>query len=514
VKTGVTLQTPSFLLETGKLWYLVKGAGRVYAAISQHVVLVGPLHGQIVLNFDTKGQWQWISQDLTAYPGLRTHLEFWPTNNQEFAVARIAEAPVAPPQPSALNSRIARLVRETKDDADLVKHLNDALRDALHHLEMGTLADAPPGTAELADWVARNPRLWSAEGTLPRTARDLLDAQAKLIAQLQRESRLAPAISELTGVNGRVFIRGNPKSLGEAVPRRHLEAFAGKPFASPSSGRQELAEHFVDTAANPFVPRVMVNRVWHHLLGKGLVPSVDNLGVLGDAPSHPELLDALALHFVKNGWSIKKLIREILLSKTYQMASTPRPEASKLDPDNTWLHRARLRRLEGEALRDAMLSVSGRLDCKAGGPGVLVYLTPFQDGRGRPASGPLDGDGRRSVYLAVRRNFISPFLLAFDYPTPFTTMGRRTVSNVPAQGLILMNDPFVKQQAELWAKRVLKEVPESNARIRAMYRAALARDPSDAELRTCQDSISDDNLAAWTALAQALFSTKEFAFVH
>ena len=117
----------------------------------------------------------------------------------------------------------------------------------------------------------------------------------------------------------------------------------------------------------------------------------------------------------------------------------------------------RMRRLEGEAIRDSILKVSGRLNPAMYGPSVPVYLTPFQDGRGRPGSGPLDGDGRRSIYLAVRRNFLSSFLLAFDTPSPFSTVGRRTVSNVPAQALILMNDPFVHQQADLWAKRVLAE---------------------------------------------------------
>src|SRR5262249_31419330 len=143
-----------------------------------------------------------------------------------------------------------------------------------------------------------------------------------------------------------------------------------------------------------------------------------------------------------------------VVSSAYRMSSSS-GAGDRIDPRNLLLHRMRVRRLEGEAIRDALLAVSGRLNRKRYGPSVAVHLNAFQDGGGRPASGPLDGDGRRSIYLAVRRNFLSPMLLAFDTPSPFSTVGRRTVSNVPAQSLILMNDPFVHQQARVWARRVL-----------------------------------------------------------
>src|SRR5262249_32211558 len=145
------------------------------------------------------------------------------------------------------------------------------------------------------------------------------------------------------------------------------------------------------------------------------------------------------------------------------------------------LHRMRIRRLEGEAIRDAMLAISGRFNGKMYGPSVPVYLNAFQDGRGKPGSGPLDGDGRRSLYLAVRRNFLSSFLLAFDTPIPFSTVGRRTVSNVPAQALILMNDPFVHLQAETWAKHIRKQPMPARERVQRMYLSAFGRPPSDKE---------------------------------
>jgi hypothetical protein len=183
----------------------------------------------------------------------------------------------------------------------------------------------------------------------------------------------------------------------------------------------------------------------------------------------------------------------------------------------------RVRRLEGEAIRDAMLALSGRLDPTMYGRSVPVYLTPFQDGRGRPASGPLDGNGRRSIYLAVRRNFLSSFLLAFDTPIPFSTVGRRTVSNVPAQALILMNDPFVHQQASLWAKRVLAKDGTPQQRIGGMYVSAFGRPPTEAELRSCLDFLDHqahlpggkrDSQAVWADLAHVLFNVKEFIFLN
>ena len=148
--------------------------------------------------------------------------------------------------------------------------------------------------------------------------------------------------------------------------------------------------------------------------------------------------------------SIKRLIRQLVLSSSYQMSSAVDPAAVVVDPANTLLHHARVRRLEGEVIRDAMLAISGRLDESMFGQSIPVHLTEYMKARGLPeTSGPLDGAGRRSIYIAVRRNFIAPMMLAFDTPIPFTTIGRRNSSNVPSQALILLNDPLVAQQAAL-----------------------------------------------------------------
>jgi hypothetical protein len=247
---------------------------------------------------------------------------------------------------------------------------------------------------------------------------------------------------------------------------------------------------------------------------------VDNLGVLGEPPTHPELLDFLADRFVRQGWSLKRLIRALVLSRAYRMSSVSDTHAAVADPQNLLLAHMRHRRLEGEAIRDAVLAVSGRLDRRMYGPPINVHLNEFQTGRGQPPSGPLDGAGRRSVYLSVRRNFLSAFLLAFDTPIPFSTVGRRSVSNVPAQALILMNDPFVHQQAQTWARRTLAEPGPAQQRIQWMYLEALGRPAGEAECPLCLEFLQhrapiawQSDPAAWTDLAHALINTKEFLFV-
>jgi Protein of unknown function (DUF1553) len=368
------------------------------------------------------------------------------------------------------------------------------------------------------------PRLGEGKGGGERWA-ILLDRVRKAENDLPAPRR-AMAMADGTGWNEPVHVRGNHRILGETVPRRFLEVIAGdhQPQPAKGSGRLELAQRMIDSA-KPLLARVMVNRIWQHHFGEGIVRSTDNFGLLGEPPTHPELLDFLAAEFIRQGWSIKQMHRLMLLSRTYQMASTNPSSKGKgevNDPQNKLLHRMPIRRLEAECIRDAILAVSGRLDRKMYGPSVLPYLTSHMDGRGRPeVPGPLDGAGRRSIYINVRRNFLTPIFLAFDYPIPFTTMGRRSTSNVPAQALTLMNNPFVVEQAGIWARRVLAE-PDltSTQRIAKMYETAFARPPSDRELADAllflkeqsQEYGPADEWRAWSDLGHVLFNMKEFIY--
>jgi hypothetical protein len=344
--------------------------------------------------------------------------------------------------------------------------------------------------------------------------RPLLDRYRAVESTIQSPT-LGLAMLDGTGEDARVNVRGNPKNPGEPAPRRFLEVLGEMPAPTSGSGRLELAKRIVDPG-NPLVARVIVNRLWKHHFGVGLVPTPDDLGAMGTPPSHPDLLDWLASEFVRDGWSIKRMHRRMVLSHAYRMVSASDPEFEKADPTNRLLHRMNVRRLDAESVRDAILAVSGRLDPSMFGPSVPTHLTPFMEGRGRPSrSGPLDGEGRRTIYLEVRRNFLEPMLLAFDFPTLPSCIGRRNVSNVPAQALTLLNDPFVLDQAKTWASRVVKTTPDPERRLDDLYRTAFGRPPTERERSESLAFVASrsDEGAAWAELCHVLMNTKEFLFI-
>jgi hypothetical protein len=217
-----------------------------------------------------------------------------------------------------------------------------------------------------------------------------------------------------------------------------------------------------------------------------------------------------------------------VLSQTYRQSSETVAAAAEKDPQNILLHRMPVKRLEAEVIRDAILATSGRLDRQLYGPSIPVHLTGFMLGRGMPASGPLDGAGRRSIYIEVRRNFLSPMMLAFDAPIPFATVGNRGVSNVPAQALMLMNNPFVAAEATRWAQLMIARHPVSASdRIQQMYSIAFCRQPTEVELANnlrfldaqsmqygipAELQMTDERI--WTDLAHVLINSKEFIFVR
>jgi hypothetical protein len=528
-RAGRTIRTPSLTLTSGRLYYLVRGSGQAYAAVDQHALIAGPLHGQLVQSLQSREQFRWILHDLSSYRGQRIHVEFTARPDRAFAIAMVVQAAKAPGEADEPNGIVLQLLADEKmtSPAALAVGYENLFQTAVARLRSDRIAETPKAGdyAQILNWLLWHPELFPLDERgsrrLQTASKSLLDEEASVRGQIQAESRLALAMQDANGVDEHVFIRGSPKACGPLVPRRFLDALAGpKPLPiEHGSGRLELARQMTDPAVDPFIARVLVNRVWYHLFGRGIVGSVDNFGVLGEPPTHPELLDYLSSEFIRQGWSIKHLIRTLVLSSTYAMSSQSGGWADAVDPQDLLLHCLRVRRLEGEAIRDTLLAVSGRLDERAYGPPVPVHLTEFQDGRGRPANGPLDGDGRRSVYLAVRRNFLPSFLLAFDTPIPFSTVGHRTVSNVPAQALILMNDPFVHQQAEVWAHRVLRQDDSPEKRIKVMYETAFGRLPSGEELRAClgfldQQSKLSNKEIAWADLAHALFNVKDFIYLH
>ena len=347
----------------------------------------------------------------------------------------------------------------------------------------------------------------------------------------------------------RVNIGGDPHNLGEEVPRGFLSvaspAKAGRIDShrnlkglyegfQKSSGRLELAEWLIDPQ-NRLLARVMVNRIWNHLFGAGLVRTVDNFGVGGEPPSHPELLDYLASRFVELGWSVKGMIREIVLTRTYRQASRHNLRGHEVDPDNRLLWRANRRRLEAEAYRDSVLAVSGALDRTRGGP-TLPLDIPESIQLGFPTALTQDAKvndeflNRRTIYLpSVRKNQLPQLdlLNLFDFPDPDQTIGARSVTTVPTQSLYLMNSPFLREQALLTARNLLEAaVPDDETRVSDFFLQALNRPATKREVEQALDFIakfeeklgrlpeaSDDlRLRAWARYCHSVFASNEFLF--
>src|SRR5262249_20202420 len=246
-----------------------------------------------------------------------------------------------------------------------------------------------------------------------------------------------------------------------------------RPKDRVSTGRRTAFANWVVSPENPLFARVMVNRVWQHHFGTGLVATTDNLGASGARPSHPELLDYLAAEFVASGWSLKALHRLVLTSAVYRQSSISRPDLDAADPDNRLLARYPIRRLDAEAVRDSLLHVSGELDLRGGGPFVPSTRTP-EGVVEVPES--TSGSHRRSVYLQQRRTQVVTFLQLFDAPTIVTTCGKRTPSTVPLQSLALLNSEFVRAPAPVLARRLASEAGDDpTARLSLAFRRTTGR---------------------------------------
>jgi len=315
-----------------------------------------------------------------------------------------------------------------------------------------------------------------------------------------------------------ICLRGDLRRPGPRVPRGFLSVVGSLGITVPEdqSGRLELAR-WIAHPRNPLTARVYVNRVWQHLLGRGLVATPDNFGTTGQEPTHPELLDYLAAWFVQNGWSTKRLVRLIVLSRVYQLSSDPRQQQARVDPANRLFWRAERKVLEAEALRDAMLYVSGQLDLSLGGPAFPPSLK--REFGYRPSS------RKRSVYLPVLRNTLPELFQVFDFANPNMVVGRRSRSVLPTQALYLMNSPFVLEQAERAAARLLEEEADPQRRLHRAFVRFLGRPPVEAERKAAEqflgrrlsvggDSGREAELWAWTLLCQGLFATLDFRFVH
>ena len=338
-------------------------------------------------------------------------------------------------------------------------------------------------------------------------SRELMNKAAALNASPEAPPR-AMAILDGPLVEPHIFKRGNPGMIGDPVRRRFITVLARgnpEPFTQ-GSGRLELAQA-IASKENPLTARVLVNRVWLHHFGKGLVRTPGDFGIRGDAPTHPELLDWLAARFVEDGWSLKKLHRRIILSAAYQQESDETPKAALADPENRLVSHMNRRRLDFEATRDSLLCVAGQLDPALGGRPVEITAQPFPH--------------RRTIYSFIDRQNLPGLFRTFDFASPDTTSPQRHITTVPQQALFLMNSPFVIEQARaLAAQPQFKQSPPSADQVQELYGRIFARRADSAEVEAAlqflakpAESSGPAPLSAWEKYAQVLLETNEFAFV-
>ena len=390
---------------------------------------------------------------------------------------------------------------------------------ALHELQAAP-RNPPPPAEKPAKVVAAGGALAAAAAAKKDAKGPPIYAPGTPLAMGVRE-RAVPA-------DCKVNISGESKKLGASVPRGFLSACGtnGAPLTidAKQSGRLQLAQ-WLTRDDHPLTSRVIANRVWLHLFGQGIVRTPDDFGVFGDAPTHPELLDHLAQRLQRDGWSLKRLIRALVLSRTYQLSSEAAPRIVKADPDNELLARHARRRLDAESLRDSILAASGQLDRQPGQGSLIQHMDVLINKLGslhRPSN-------HRSVYLCLLRNSLPPELLPFNMPDGTGVTGRRDVTTLPAQSLFLLNSPFLVEQARHLAARVLASpaATDDAARIRHAYQFALSRQPLAPEIQRATEmlrhvaadlratTVPADNpeLTAWAVFCQALLASNEFRYV-
>jgi hypothetical protein len=516
-------------------------AGQLNLIVDGFQIIRDPLYGHLSLTVANDTPAGWYTQDVSKLAGERAYIEITDEDDGWIVVDSIIFSDDLHPPERPPNQLIAALLDDRTLDSreKLAARYGTLFTETLSRWKSGGLADDPHARDRVAilDWLCGQ-KFEPIEG---RTAHEL----ASLRSEWRRHEALVEpsplddaacaagrvvAMVDGTAENEHVLIRGNHKKPGTEVPRRFLEVFGGRTLSATAagSGRLQLAREMTGSAA-PLLARVLVNRLWQHHFGRGLVNPPDDFGKMGQPPTHPELLDYLAAEFIRSGWSIKHMQRLMVLSSAYRMSSREADaKSAAVDPENRLLHRMPVVRLEAEAIRDSVLAVSGRLNERLEGPSIRVHLDGFMTGRGRPAiSGPLDGDGRRSIYLAVRRNFLNPMFLAFDYPATATTAGRRGTSNVPAQALALLNNPFVVQQSELWAKRLtasretFRTSGDERPMVDTLYETAFGRLPTSVERAAAQSFLGQqerdhgpsDLWAACSDLCHVLINVKEFIYV-
>ena len=461
---GVAISPRIELKGDEEVWMRVRGGGN---AVARYAVQNYPRNGTVFpSNTLNSNRWKWIRHDLDYWEGDRIHLELSTAQDQPIlarnderswfgiSAAVVAKKGGLNPSQRELQEMKEFMAASYRPDETLPLFLKRLFGEAIGAWSKGGMSASQAIFLDELLQIGVLPNDSAIGGDLLKKYRELENALAVPVR--------APGVWEADAHDQEFYVRGNHMKPSHLVKRRFLEAIDKKPYQTDQSGRLELAQDFL-RSDNPFTARVLVNRVWHHLFGAGLVRTVDNFGRLGEKPSHPALLDHLAARFVEEGWDIKKLIREMVMSRAWQRSSSPGSRAREKDPDNRLLSHFTLSRLDAEAIRDSLISASGSLDEKMFGNTV--------DGKSR----------RRSVYVRTQRNRLDPFLQTFNAPVPLGGKGRRDETNVPAQSLTMLNSGWVMDLAEQWSAKVQGDTME--AKVTHAYEVAFSRKPESGELK-------------------------------
>ncbi len=461
-KLPAWMRSPEFTLDHDFIDVLVTGEdSMIQVIVDNYLIIKDPLYGRLKAEIKSPDGWRWHRMPVGRWKGQRCVVEVHTGKVQEHS----------------------NLLGVTDTDK------------AQFGLRAVWLTDGP-------EWPAP---AWQAPPQINRWP-----GAPELEAKVPAAERFV-GISEAAGRDVAVMNRGDAhQPLTKLATREYLDFFPAlqRPVTS-GTGRRELAEALL-SEENPLTLRVYVNRLWHHVFGRGIVATTDNVGHLGLPPTHPECLDFLTMQFrKKHHLQTKSALRELLLSRLWRQAAIAPPAT---DPDNKWLSVSPLRRLDAESIRDTILAVTDDIDLTIGGAPIPV---PHRLMEKDPPSGPVDGQRRRSLYLERRRNYPQRFLAIFDRPSPQATMGCRDVTNVPAQSLALLNDPFVIEQAQRWAQRMAGAAGSVDERLARMHFKALGRPATDDEL-TALRSLAGDAAQpdAWALVALSLINQKEFIYVR
>ncbi len=469
---------------------------------------------------------------------------FW-RENRGYLQIMTRHAATAPPRPSGdegddyVTSNVdprgswfhVTRIRRLKEPTDKLQPVQFSIAPLL---EAGTDATAPADRAALvaayASAIRRVLNRWGSPEFTDEDAHFLTDClEARLLPGGREEGspevkdafaalkttedtfaalahRAAPGVVESKGFDQPLYPRGNHLAPGAPVPRAFLAALGGRPYAlENTSGRLQLAGQLT-RPDNPLFARVIANRIWHYVFGRGLVGTPDNFGRTGAPPTHPELLDHLASRLATRGWDLKEMLRHLLTTRTFRLASAAPAASTTADPANRLLSHAHVRRFDGEIVRDHLLAVAGNLD--------LRMFGPSQNEKSAPKA-----DVRRGVYLRARRTGLNELMATFDVPMPATTRGARDTTTTPSQAISLLNSPFVLHQAQSWAERAANTAGDGNApaALRQLIESAYSRPATDAELAElsayCQTGAADDAKAGLRQAAHLVFNTKEFLYL-